>query len=101
MLQEHSSRRTQQFWIGADLVIEIISPDDRGRDTVTKKHEYAQAGIPEYWLVDPEEHTITLLWLEGEHYTVHGVFGVGEQATSRLLAGFTVDVAALFAEAEE
>jgi Uma2 family endonuclease len=81
-------------------VIEIISPDDRSRDTVRKRREYAQAGIPEYWLVDPEARTIIVLVLNDNHYVEHGIFGVGEQATSRLLPGFSVDVSALFAEAE-
>jgi Uma2 family endonuclease len=101
MRREHSHRRQKQFWIGADLVMEVISPDDRNRDTVTKRREYAQAGIPEFWLVDPEVRTITVLWLVDGTYSVHGHFGAGEQATSRLLPGFAIDVAALFAEAEE
>ncbi|HUG90229.1 MAG TPA: Uma2 family endonuclease, partial [Planctomycetaceae bacterium] len=40
---------------GADLVAEVVSPGDenRERDLVTKPDEYAQAGIQEYWIVDP------------------------------------------------
>ncbi len=38
----------------ADLVIEIISPGSRRRDTVEKFGEYEQAGVPEYWILDPE-----------------------------------------------
>ena len=41
-------------WTGADLVIEVVSPDDPDLDLVVKRQEYAQAGIPEYWIVDPE-----------------------------------------------
>lgn len=37
----------------ADLAIEIISPDSRARDRVDKYHEYEQAGVREYWLIDP------------------------------------------------
>ena len=89
---------------GADLVIEIVSPGDenRRRDLVTKRREYAQAGIPEYWIVDPELQTITVLHLAvGEStYRVHGEFGVGRQADSVLLPGFAVDVAATFAAGE-
>jgi len=97
MLAENSRRRSEHYWIGADLVMEIISPNDRNRDVVTKRHEYAQAGIPEYWLIDPQSKTITVFALQGTLYTVHGEFGLGAQATSRLLAGFTVDVALIFA----
>jgi Uma2 family endonuclease len=80
--------------------MEIISPDDRKRDETDKRREYAQANIPEYWLIDPERKTVFVLWLEGNTYQEHGLFLLGDQATSRLLPGFTVDVNALFAAAE-
>lgn len=87
---------------GADLVMEIVSgsPSDRERDLVQKRHDYAQAGIPEYWIVDPDEGAITVLWLEGEAYVEHGRFAGGETATSRLLPGFAVAVAAVWAAAQ-
>jgi Uma2 family endonuclease len=100
MLAENDMRRTQPYWIGADLVMEIISPDDRKRDETDKRREYAQANFPEYWLIDPERKTVVVLWLEGNSYQEHGLFSPGDQATSRLLPGFTVDVNALFAAAE-
>ena len=87
---------------GADLVMEIVSgsPSDRERDLVQKRHDYAQAGIPEYWIVDPDEGAITVLWLEGEAYVEHGRFAGDETATSRLLPGFAVAVAAVWAAAQ-
>ncbi|BBU20453.1 Uma2 family endonuclease [Mycobacterium xenopi] len=36
------------------LVVEIVSPGSRGTDHVMKLHEYAQAGIENYWIVDPD-----------------------------------------------
>ena len=46
-------RRQDRFWLGADLVAEVVSPDDPPRDLVVKRADYAEAGIPEYWIVDP------------------------------------------------
>lgn len=89
-------RRQNNYWRGADLVIEIVSPDDPERDTKDKVADYAQAGIPEYWIVNPENETITVLRLEHERYTEHGVFRRDETASSALLAGFTVSVNAVF-----
>ncbi len=34
------------------IVVEIVSPGSRRLDYVTKRHEYADAGIPHYWIVD-------------------------------------------------
>ena len=99
MLDAHTDRKTEQYFIGCDLVMEVVSPDDRRRDLVTKRREYAQAGIPEYWIVDPQEREITVLMLAGNTYDVHGVFVPGERADSVLLAGFSVDVEEVFAAA--
>ncbi len=84
---------------GADLVVEVVSPGEeaRTRDLETKRKEYAQAGISEYWVIDPEAETVTVLALEGESYHEHGNFTKGQSATSVLLPEFAVDVAALFA----
>ena len=62
-----------------------------------KREEYAKAGIPEYWIVDPELGQITVLVLDGSVYAVHGEFARGQQATSKLLPGFAVDVTAALA----
>ncbi len=100
MFKEHDHRRGEHYWDEADLVMEVIRPDDRRRDQVIKRREYAQAGIPEYWIVDPSARQILVLTLSDEAYRVHGEFGEGDRATSVLLPGFVVDVAAVFAEAE-
>jgi Uma2 family endonuclease len=85
-------RRGDEFWSGADLVVEIVSPDDPRRDLKTKRAEYARAGIPEYWIVYPAKETITVLRLEGRAYVEHGVFRRGDTASSALLNGFAVRV---------
>jgi Uma2 family endonuclease len=100
MSTRHADRMGEQYWRGADLIMEIVSPDDRRRDLVTKRQEYALAGIPEYWIVDPTDRQITVLVLERDSYTVHGAFAEGEQATSLLLEDFSVDVTTVFAELE-
>lgn len=95
LLDEHDPRRQNAFWLGADLVVEIVSPDNPERDTEEKPADYAGAGIPEYWIVNPLTDTITVLALAGEGYVTHGVFGRGAQAASALLAGFSVSVDAV------
>ena len=89
-------RYQDRYWLGADLVAEVVSPDDPQRDLVEKRADYAEGGIPEYWIVDPRDGTITVLTIEGGAYVEHGVFHHGAVATSPLLEGFTADVAAVF-----
>src|SRR5216684_646925 len=72
----------------------------RERDLVTKREEYARAGIGEYWIIDPEQQTITVLGLDGEQYRLHGEFALGQRAASAVLPGFEVDVATVFAAGE-
>ena len=85
-------RRQNRYWLGADLVVEIVSPADPERDTKVKRADYAEAGIPEYWIIDPDSENITVLQLVGDVYTEHGIFQRGELATSALLSGFAVPV---------
>ncbi|MCO5187666.1 MAG: Uma2 family endonuclease [Anaerolineae bacterium] len=89
---------TEQWFEKIDLAIEVVSPDDPARDLEKKRREYAQAGIPEYWIVDPRSDEILVLTLGEKWYDVHGVFGAGETATSVLLDGFAVAVDDVFAE---
>jgi len=84
---------------GADLVMEVVSPGPGNRqcDLIEKRQAYAQAGVTEYWIVDPETETVTVLALDGAEYRVHGEFKSGDTATSVLLPGFIVEVSAVFA----
>jgi Uma2 family endonuclease len=97
MRAEHASRMHEDFWEGADLVMEVVSSDRKGRrrDVEHKPADYAHARIPEYWIVDPKQETITVLQLRGRTYAVHGVYRRGETAVSVLLDGFAVEVDAV------
>ena len=100
MLAANAHRRGNQFWSGADLVMEVVSEDDPERDLKLKRREYARAGIREYWIVDPRQHTMTVLVLResGKSYQVAGAYGCGEQAESLLLPGLVVDVDQAFGQ---
>ena len=96
MLGIHADRRTKEFWRGADLVVEIISETNRNHDVVTKPTDYAAAGIPEYWVVDPAARAVSALVLVAGKYQA---MESNETIVSRVLPGLTVDLAALFAAA--
>ena len=95
-LDADDPRLQDAYWLGADMVIEIVSPDEPERDTFVKRADYAEGRVPEYWIVNPIDETITVLRLQGEQYFEHGIFGRGDKAISAILQGFAVDVNEVF-----
>lgn len=96
LLSAADPRRQDRFWTGADLALEVVSEDKPHRDLVDKRGDYAEGGVPEYWIVNPEDETITVLRLRGSAYIETGIFRRGDHASSALLASFSVQVAAVF-----
>lgn len=96
LLDAKDVRRENRFWHGADLVLEVVSPEKPERDWVTKRVDYAEAGIPEYWIVDPQKQSVTILTLRDGAYAEHGTFRRGSVATSALLERFEIEVDAVF-----
>ena len=64
---ENLKNINRQFYDGgADLIIEVISPESVVRDTVDKFEEYEKAGVKEYWLIDYERRTVNFYGLDDE-----------------------------------
>ena len=58
--------------IGApDLIIEILSPSNAGHDIFTKYNKYLNAGVKEYWIVDPYKNAVTVYILQDNDYHAH------------------------------
>lgn len=51
-----------------ELAVEIVSPTSRVRDWVDKTDEYSQAGVKNYWIVEPSERSITAFRLVGSKF---------------------------------
>jgi len=81
-----------------DLIIENLSPSTRTIDQERKLALYAAAGVPEYWMLDPETETILPLTLVAGRYEPIPV--VGGIVRSVVVPEFVVDLAALFAGIE-
>ena len=90
------ARSGNRFWTGADVVVEVVSPDRPERDLVHKRDDYAEAGIPEYWIVDPEMETVTVLKLEDGGYVESGVYDRHARARSLVLPDFGLAVGDVF-----
>lgn len=87
-----------QDWIRGvpDLVVEVLSPDGIARDRLVKRGLYARNGVPEFWIVDPEESTIEVLSCRGHQYEPAGYFQAGDELRSTLLPGLDLPVSAVF-----
>jgi Uma2 family endonuclease len=52
-----------------DLLVEILSPSNPHHDLKVKRELYERAGVPEYWIVSPDEHHVLQLVLVEGAYT--------------------------------
>ena len=89
-------RFEDRYWLGADLVAEVVSPANPDRDLVEKRADYAEAGVPEYWIADPRDETLRVLRLDNRTYRQAGIYRRGEVAPSASLEGLRVEVVAVF-----
>jgi Uma2 family endonuclease len=80
----------------ADLVVEVISPESRTRDTIDKFREYEAGGTPEYWIVDPYQQSVQFFQLDetGRYREAQAEAGVYR---SRVIEGFWLRTAWLWA----
>ena len=51
-----------------DFIIEIVSPGNPSDDYIRKLYYYKNAGVREYWIVDPKRETVLCYFFEGEDY---------------------------------
>lgn len=89
----HMDRLTETYLDGpADLAVEIVSPESKGRDRGDKFYEYESAGVAEYWLIDPESSRAEFYHcdVEGKYQIV--AVGKDNIYRSEALPGFWRDV---------
>lgn len=78
-----------------DIVAEILSTN-RNRDLVRKRQMYAEAGVLEYWPIDPRNDTVTQLELREGVYVERAVLAVGDVLTTSLLPGMAIPLSEIF-----
>ena len=97
-----SARRSiveEQETSGApDIVVEVLSPGSRRRDRIEKLERYVAVGVPEYWIVDPEDRVTEFLVLDAEAYRL--ARPVGNVYTSPTCPEVSIDVAELWRDFE-
>jgi len=97
-LKEHKSRMGERESGLPDLAVEIVSPTNEFHDMDTKLREYAEAGIPEYWIIQPQTRSVSVYTLDGRAYRLFAQAGAGQRAHSLVLPGFELPVGEVLAE---
>lgn len=78
-----------------DIVVEIL-PSDRNRDLVRKRRLYAEAGVQEYWIVDPGQDAVSILELRGSEYAERALLDASLTLETPLLPGLTFPLSGVF-----
>jgi Uma2 family endonuclease len=81
---------------GADLVIEVLSPGNAQHDRIRKFELHQRFGIPECWMLEPDERLVEVWVLREGRYQRQGAYAPGSTFQSVALRGATVTVAELF-----
>lgn len=81
-----------------DLVIEVLSPGTARHDRHTKYHLYAEAGVSEYWIIDPEARTADVYTRRGNGFVPLGHYERGGVIHSELLPALRLPLDDLLAE---
>jgi Uma2 family endonuclease len=83
-----------------DLVVEIVSPSSRRRDRADKFDIYEQAGVREYWIVEPESQFLEVFVLKDGHFARQGAYAQGMHFTSVTLAA-DINIDRIFPPAQQ
>lgn len=81
-----------------DLVVEILSPSTKQYDCLVKYKLYQQAGIREYWIVDPDKKLVLVYTLVEGQYYVPEVYTARDSVPVGVLEDCAVDLTAVFPE---
>lgn len=100
--REHMSWTGEAYWTGADLVVEVVSPgnENRDRDFVSKRADYAACGVAEYWIIDPDQQRVHVLTLRDGGYADAQIAAPGDDVASLVVPGFTVPAVKLLPAAD-
>lgn len=77
-----------------DWIIEIISPTNSNHDYIRKLNLYNDAGVREYWIVDPDKKSVFVYYLEQEHFKVE-TYTFQQEIKVNIYEDFYIDFAEL------
>jgi len=81
-----------------DMVIEILSPSTLRNDRFVKLNLYQQAGVREYWIVEPETQTVQVYTIQNGMFQHRAFYGRDDIAKVHVLNGCFIELSKVFAE---
>ena len=82
-----------------DMVIEVLSPSSHRHDQLVKLNLYQQAGVREYWIVDPENRIVRVMLLSDAGFLQpHEIYQQGDIARVTVLEGCFIELGKVFSE---
>jgi len=85
--------------IGApDIVVEILSPGNNKKELQNKYDVYEEAGVKEYWLIHPVEKTFSKYVLTDGRFQPSRILTIGNEVTTPILPGLSIDLEELFSD---
>ena len=79
-----------------DLLVEILSEGTSRRDRREKHSLYERFGVPEYWIVDPDQNTVQVFRRTGKRYAPAREFGINDRLETPLLPGLSILLSEVF-----
>ncbi|SHM43782.1 Uma2 family endonuclease [Mucilaginibacter sp. OK098] len=81
-----------------DIVVEILSPGNNKKELRNKFEVYEEAGVLEYWIINPTEKNLLQYILIGGRFQAARPFTIDDELTTSILPGFTLSIDELFTD---
>lgn len=79
-----------------DLIIEILSPSTTKKDFGVKLRLYERVGVPEYWIVHPNDQTVLVFILKQESYATPSIYKVPDEVPVQMFNDFSIPLSEIF-----
>ncbi len=76
-----------------DWVVEVVSPGSQRMDYMTKLFKYRDAGVREYWIVNPKSQTVQIYFFEGNEDSAQFTFA--DDVPVQIYGGWSINIAEL------
>ena len=90
------TRTPSRLTIAPDLIVEVLSPSNRGLDLVTKRRDFDRFGVGEYWIIDPDTNAVRVLRRrDGAFVEAPESESSADQIVCAAIPGLTLDMRAI------